>query len=366
MKIGILTLPLHSNYGGILQAYALQSILERMGHEVIVVDKDNSRQEDFLHQVYSILRYIRYGFNHSFIPNKSFNKRKALRESNTRHFINEYIHLYPVNKMVKDFPRDVDAIVVGSDQIWRKKYFLWKVDGDICNAFLKFTTDWVIKRIAYAASFGTDDWEYTEAETSACADLIANFDAVSVRELSGVDLCREKLNRSDVMCVLDPTMLLNKDDYLKLVGGNKQKEEAHTLLVYVLDETEEKQGLVNRIAQERGLTPLYANQPNKSKAQPSVEHWLKGFRDSDFVITDSFHACVFSIIFGKPFIAIGNKDRGLSRFQTLLSMFNMIDHLIFSPDGYNSCYDYAISEESSIIIAEKQKASLNYLFNALQ
>lgn len=366
MKIGILTLPLHSNYGGILQAYALQSILERMGHEVIIVDKDNSRQEDCLHQVYSVLRYIKYGFSDSYVPNKTFNKNKALRELNTRQFINKYIHLYPVKDLANNFPKDVDAIVVGSDQIWRNKYFHLKIDSDISNAFLKFAKEWPIKRIAYAASFGTDVWEYTEAETNSCAELINRFDAVSVRELSGVDLCREKLNRGDVTCVLDPTLLLSKDDYIKLAGGITQNAEIHNLLVYILDETEEKQGLVKRITSERSLVPFYANQPDKSKAQPSVEHWLRGFRDSDFVITDSFHACVFSIIFGKPFIAVGNKNRGLSRFQSLLSMFNMTDHLILSSKEYNSSCEYAISEESYMIIAEKQKSSLNYLIKALQ
>lgn len=366
MKIGILTLPLHTNYGGILQAYAMQTVLERMGHEVVVVDKDNRKKDDFRNQVISILRYIRHGFGRSFLPNKAFNRNKALRESNTSVFINQYIHIYGVTNLANDFPRDVDAIVVGSDQIWRNKYFHWKIDGDIGNAFLKFATDWDIKRISYAASFGTDDWEYSEEETRVCSELIRIFDAVSVRELSGVDLCREKLNRKDVYCVLDPTMLLSKNDYIKLIGENIQKTETKYLLVYILDESAEKKGLVKRIAQERCLTPFYVNQPNKSKAQPSVEHWLKGFRDADFVITDSFHACAFSIIFGKPFIAVGNKDRGLSRFQSLLSMFNITNHLILSPEEYDSSDDYTISEESNIIIAEKYKDSLNFLIKALQ
>lgn len=86
--------------------------------------------------------------------------------------------------------------------------------------------------------------------------------------------------------------------------------------------------------------------PLERRVLPSVENWLASFRDADFVVTDSFHACVFSILFNKPFVVIANKERGLSRFTSLLSQFNLQSHLLFSPSDYNSNSDYSLSNES--------------------
>ena len=333
MRIGILTLPLHINYGGILQAYALQTVLERMGHDACLIEE--RRWPLRLPLWKAPLSYgKRILMNLTGHPFPVFYEWKANRErpvvgQHTDKFVNKYIKRRIVENFSDITEGDYDAILVGSDQIWRPRYFL-----NIGHAYLDFTKGWDIRRIAYAASFGTDEWEYTPEQTEMCARLLKVFDAVSVREKSGVGLCREHFGVR-AKHVLDPTMLLTADDYVKLFEAAGTPKSKGTLLCYILDETSEKTALVNKIAAERHLVPFRVNSkvenimaPLSERIQPPVEQWLRGFYDAEFVVTDSFHACVFSILFNKPFIAIGNVNRGLSRFTSLLEIFELTDRLM--------------------------------------
>ena len=208
--------------------------------------------------------------------------------------------------------------------MWRTKYF-----GKIEDAYLQFAKDWNIKRIAYAASFGTAEWEYTDRQTAICKDLIKKFDAVSVREDSGKELCKKYFG-VDAEHLLDPTMLLEKEDYIRLFENSGTSQSPGTLMCYILDETPEKQSVINRIAREKDLIPFRVNSkvenykaPLVERIQPPVEQWIRGFYDAEFVVTDSFHACVFSILFNKPFIAVGNSKRGMARLNSLFNMFGI-------------------------------------------
>lgn len=329
MKIGILTLPFNTNYGGILQAYALQTVLECMGHEVCVIDK---KQVSFPLLKAPLIYYRRIKMNMKGRKFPIFYEFKAKKEDpivrqNTNRFISKYIK----NRSVKSYSetKDLDIIVVGSDQIWRPKYF-----RPIRHAYLDFAKSWNVRRIAYAASFGTDKWEYKESQARRCSSLIKLFAAVSVREDSGVALCRERFG-VEAQHVLDPTLLLNREDYIRLFEASCTPDSPGNLLCYILDEMPEKTAIINKVAKERGLVPFSVksksdniNDPLSERVQPPVEQWLRGFYDAEFVITDSFHACVFSILFNKPFLAIGNIGRGMSRFTSLLSMFGLEDRLI--------------------------------------
>ena len=193
-----------------------------------------------------------------------------------------------------------------------------------------------INLLAYAASFGTDEWEYSKKQTKLCKELLKRFDAVSVREKSAVDLCMRHFAR-EAFHVLDPTMLLSADDYIRQFDLKSLPKSQGTLLCYFLDDSSAKKAVADKIAKETGLLMFNVNAkvedwsiPVDKKIQPPVESWLKGFYDAEFVVTDSFHACVFSIIFNKPFIAIGNTKRGLSRFLSLLSIFGLENRLITS------------------------------------
>ena len=241
-----------------------------------------------------------------------------------------------VSKLSDIDSKEYDAFIVGSDQVWRPRYFENQYLENISNAYLLFSQSWDIKRVAYAPSFGVDNWEYTSEQTSECAKLLFRFDSVSVREISGIELCRKFLGRDDAIQVCDPTLLLTRQDYELLISTQRKVTKKH-LLVYCLDESEELNLMVNRISKEKQIEPYYINTKSTNtvlQAKPSVETWLQAFRDAEFVITDSFHACVFSLIFKKEFLVFGNETRGMSRFETLLSEFGQTSRLIYRSSDY--------------------------------
>lgn len=340
MKIGIITLPLHTNYGGILQAYALQTVLERMGHVVEVIDKQRKPLTTISLSVRIKRAIKKYILRQSVPPVGEFEyyKRRAKENKYSWRFADKYIHRREIIRFTDIKESDYDCIVVGSDQVWRPRYFTTNYNTTMAAAFLEFAQTWDIKRISYAASLGADQWEYTQGETEACRELIKLFDAVSVREPSGATQINKYLHHKEVYIVPDPTLLLNKNDYFPLYKNESTSK--GNLLVYLINETEDKKKLVCKISQAKHLIPLIVNTQVENNSitskgiqvQPPVEKWLKGFEDAEFIITDSFHACVFSILFQKPFIVYGNTERGLSRIKFLLQTFGLIDRLVFDSD----------------------------------
>lgn len=165
------------------------------------------------------------------------------------------------------------------------------------------------------------------------------FDAVSVREDSGVTMCRDYFD-THAEHVIDPTMLLPRSHYVELARADDAIEpicKVKGLFVYVLDANVDKTVAADHIAGCLALDQFSVKVPSKDSsdslnvvAVAPVEDWLRGFENADFVFTDSFHGCVFSIIFNKPFIAYGNKNRGLCRFESLLRMFHLEDRLVDS------------------------------------
>lgn len=365
MRIGIYTLPLHINFGGILQAYALQTILERLGHEVIIIDRPpcpilNRHKKTFIYAKRFIKKYL-LKQNIDIFKEKNYYKTYPAISQNTQKFINRYIHRIVVNDVKELNPGNFDAIVVGSDQIWRAVY-----NSRIENSYLLFAKDWTIKRIAYAASFGTDQWEYSSLQTASCASLLQKFDAVSVREASAIKLCERNFHVNATL-VLDPTMLLTKEDYIQLINAVQTIPSQGNLLSYILDETPEIEEFINKIAREKKLKPFRINgkaenknAPLEERIQPSVEQWLRGFLDAEFIITDSFHACVFAIIFNKPFIACGNKKRGLARFESLLNTLNLQNRLITDITHFNLQKAFE-KMEMGYVLKKMQDISLEFI-----
>lgn len=335
MKIGVVTLPLHNNFGGILQAYALQRSLEKLGHSAILIDKSRYVSLGSWYKKYPI--YIKRGINR-YILGKDIIVKADVEQNRVPRAIAKYTEPFIEKNIKRIYTKDFsnikkryfDVLIAGSDQIWRPQYFFSKIE----NAYLDFAKEWDIKRIAYATSFGTEEWEYKEEQTNNCATLLKKFNAVSVRESSAVILCNEYFGVK-AEHVLDPTMLLNKEDYIKLFKDYNAAQNDGNLFCYILDEGEEKKNIIDCIAKEKGLKPFYVNSryedpnaPLEERIQQPVEKWLRAFYDAEFVITDSFHACVFSIIFNKPFIVYGNKERGLARFNSLLSIFKLEERIV--------------------------------------
>lgn len=342
MKIGILTQPLQSNYGGLLQNYALQQTLVKAGHEVKTIDWNagNNLRE--------VLYRIKVKMMHALSPSKypasgywPTVKERSVIQRNTNRFVQSYIKHTEVIHSYKGFVKQstngaYDAFVVGSDQCWRPAY-----NAFLPSMFLDFAQKKQVKRIAYAASFGTDKWEFTPQQTNICAALAKMFDLVTVREDSGVKLCKEFLG-VDAMHVLDPTMLLTKDDYIQLIEAEKEPHSAGTLFNYILDPNAKKTAFIQRVAKVQKQTSFQVLPKCQAETRtmedvknriedcvfPSVTAWLRAFMDAEMTIVDSFHGMVFSIIFNKPFWVIGNEERGMSRFTSLLKQFQLEDRLL--------------------------------------
>lgn len=335
MRIGIITQPLRTNYGGLLQAYALQTVLERMGHQVSILDVPYKKSLFLWKMPLALVKRLilkcLLGRKLVVFAEFIYNKQILTVSQYTRLFISKHLHRVEISNFNKLDNADFDALVVGSDQVWRPRY-----NDDIYKCFLDFAQSWRVKRLSYAASFGTDQWEFTLKQTMECARLANFFDVITVREDSGVKLCSDNL-RVSASHVLDPTLLLNCEDYDRLVFATSIQKSVGNMMSYVLDFSPEITALVQKVAKQKHLIPFNAisrvedlSAPMEERIQPPLEQWLRGFQDASFVVTDSFHACVFSIIYNVPFAVLGNFQRGQSRFHSLLKQFGLEDRLVSS------------------------------------
>lgn len=375
MRIGILSLNPGHNYGGILQLFALQTVLESMGHKVTVICKNRyDKEPDFLHSykyMSRMLRMIRQksSWENTVIPERTINDIIRTNIQNTERFMDVYLHrkIYSSLKDIKE--TDFDCIIVGSDQVWRKNYFEGQYSISIDNAYLSFADKWNIKRIAYAASFGTDEWEYSDDETIRCGRLLRKFNNVTVRECAGVALCKNKFDVTASQ-MIDPTLILTADDYIEKIAFLPTNEKKK-LIVYVLDKNKELGILTERVSKEKNLRifNIGAESDNillRNNILPPVEDWLQGFREAGFVITDSFHACVFSVIFRIPFVVIGNKKRGYERFESFLKMLGLEGNLLSDIYKYESFKDYSVSDDAIKELNKLRAISQNFLKESLR
>ncbi|UTW10633.1 polysaccharide pyruvyl transferase family protein [Marinobacterium rhizophilum] len=341
MKIAIMTQPLGKNYGGMMQAFALQKVLKNMGHEVVTIDRQPAGHGIVHNSLRLIYRSIQ----------KIKGKRKApvnierhypLIFNNPHGFIKNNIKIsesfFSTEKLKSHFSNNsYDAVVVGSDQTWRPRY-----SPDIYNFYLDFLSCNNVKRVAYASSFGVDSWEYSAEETKRCAELAKQFDAISVRETSGIELCDKYLGVKSEF-VLDPTLLLEKEDYLELIGDRYRNDAGEGVFTYWLDRSDEKRVAAEQLANQLNTYSYQCQAKNsinslnssnlKNYKMPPVEDWLASFAKASVVLTDSFHGMVFSIIFQKPFVVVVNKERGASRFISLLNKLGLEERLVDKPES---------------------------------
>lgn len=359
MKIGIITHPLFHNYGGTLQAFAMQEILRRLGHDPITIDylpNSMSRGRYCLAQIKTLI--YKLTFRHS---RKFFSYPKRIRRSNFQKFMDKYmcltetVHKYRVGILRK---YKIDAIIVGSDQVWRGQYHSPSEQPDL---FLKFAKNYHVPKVAYAASFGVNTWEYSDKLTKECAKYAKLFRAISTREDSGVTLCKEYLH-VEAIGVSDPTLLLDKEDYEKICSDIPIHKDAY-LLAYLLDMTEDQEKKIRDFAIRNNLHVKFCTAERDILF--SIEEWLALFRDASFVITNSFHGTVFSIINNKNFYTIVNESRGADRFVSMLSRFKLEDHLFqdikYMPSGIVSVDWDAVNQ----LKEEWKNASVLFLKNNL-
>lgn len=321
MKIGIITMPLLMNYGGILQNYALQTVLRDLGHNPITFRMDKKEYWGWI--ISSIKAIIR--FRRPSIPPWVFRKRFSGMER----FVDQYINVtrrqdFFSKQNIQEY--QLDALCVGSDQIWRPKYMYYMHIEDM---FFHFARGYKMLKFSYAASFGTSEWEFTSEQTNACRALIKQFHGVSVRESSGVALCKEHFG-VQAQWVLDPTLLLSSSHYESLCEDIPIAEK--NVFAYLLDVSPDKKAFVQKIAKQLGLKAAIISAGADMNSEDCPERWIANFRDAAFVVTDSFHGTAFSIIFRRDFLTFTNAQRGNARFDSLVKIFGIENQIIKDTD----------------------------------
>lgn len=353
-KVLIVTLEQGANYGGMLQAYALQRRINGLG-----LNAESTHTHGALRR-----RIIKALPGMKWAISKIKGKAKVDRNITTqytRKFVENNIKLVSYRDAVqKSHKGKYDAYVVGSDQVWRSSYTY------VPHNLFSFVHGDATK-ISYAASFGRDDLsEYGDQLIAKTKKLAQRFDAISVREDSGMAIVKERWGLEAEHHV-DPTLLVDASEYTGLIENPTSELYAPDgdLFSYVLDADKSKQDIAHIVAKNQGLKvfTVIDGDENSGQPMPPVEQWLRSFRDAQYVVTDSFHGMVFAIIFNKPFIAIGNKARGLARFTSLLKIFGLEDRLVsdvseVTPELINAKIDW---KKVNAIKAREQKRSMEYL-----
>lgn len=331
MKIATLTLPFHPNYGAVLQAFSLQKILEELGHETECIDITYRSLRPTYRNILSDLK--------TKLTNR---KPKILTDYGNvyfKKFINEEIN--KTNQIIWSYQFknkkifNFDAYVVGSDQVWREEY-----SKNIKRYLFDFVEDKPIK-IAYAASFGTNS---KLIPIDKYLTLAKKFKSVSVREKDGIRICKNFLGVSAKQ-VIDPTLLIDPNYFNNIIKRYScSNAKLNKYYCYILDQSPAMIQSLN----DFNSNVYIENYMAADKDKISIGDWLKRIRDSSFIITDSFHGVVFSIIFNKRFVAIGNSRRGLSRFESILNLFGLEERLILDCDLTSSKIENILQKKLDI------------------
>jgi hypothetical protein len=347
MKIGIMTFWWsRDNYGQILQCYALQKYLRDAGHDAYLIRYDP--RNDYTYTKTPFLRKVLKAFNpiklYNFLSYKKreFYKNTYEKQKNSQRnfegFRIEFIKqsektYYSYDELVKN-PPVADVYIVGSDQVWNT--FGMNKAINVIRAYLLDFGDQSIKRIAYAVSFGKEVLD--NDSITIFAKLLPNFDYISVREKSGVDICK-KCGSNNVEWVLDPTMLLEADKYHVLYKDEdiKKPKKPYCLLYFLNWESNLTIQTVYNWAKRENLDVIYVSGNGESdkykKIYPTIPEWIYLIEHAEYVITNSYHCSVFSLLFNKQFCIlplIGEYVGMNSRFDSLFELFQIESRFINS------------------------------------
>ena len=366
MTIGILTYWWsQDNYGQLLQCYALQEYLRRHGHEPFLIryrfDGDLKRTPF----IFRCLKALNPVLLCLYIKKRKHDKHIRIEQSlNDRDFDNfrkTYIAQFPtIYKSYTDLcknPPNADAYIVGSDQVWS----FWSKDihryKNIVHAyFLDFGLP-SIKRLSYAASWGVTELAKYQNEI---VPLLKQFDYVSVREKDGLGFCRT-CGRNDVEWVCDPTLLLDADFYRQLYNQNRIRQiKRRYVLLYMLNtECDFDIQKVFDFAHENNYEVVYITGngvvDTRKKCFATIPEWLYMIDNAAYVITNSFHGSVFSIVFQKPFgiVPLSGKARKMN------ARFDSLFELCGTGNRYICNYDFSILEKK--YTTQKTVASEKFL-----
>lgn len=389
MKIGVVTYVKCDNYGAELQAFAMQFVLNKLGYDAEIIDLEK-KTKDLSKSPRNIFRSIvnRYKMYGAVKGTKSVVnlvltkiRQKQSEKDNAdqitkkhelfiKFFETKMKHssCYYSYEDMYTAKLDYDAFVAGSDQIWN---YMHTDHLDIY--FLMFAKDKNVKKISYAASISVP--KIPMAMVSDYKNYISNLDAVSVRELQGQQIA-QKLTNKHVECVLDPTLLITKNEWIKYVANPNSIEDKKYVVIYTLSGSRYIYNLAKKIANEidaevvnikdgylrtkgdEGITHLYDVGP---------QEFISIFSKAVYVITDSFHGTAFSINFNIPFTTLVNPVSNMnSRVLSILTITNLKNRIIYDDGSETEPESYFVDYVPvNKIINEWRQKSISFITSSL-
>ncbi|MDD4112286.1 MAG: polysaccharide pyruvyl transferase family protein [Herbinix sp.] len=358
MKVGVVTFHSANNYGAVLQTWALQKVLKDLGVKPGVINY----HPDIIDGLYDPMR-LKRGLSRNLLRCKLYlrNKKSLTRYNKFHSFLKTRINLigdYRTYKELVDARLNLDAYIVGSDQVWNPTH----IGGYNPAYYLEFAEPGS-KRISYAASLGSD-YVATKYKND-MEKALQSFSNISVRERS-IQTTISKLVDKPVEVVLDPTLLLNKEDYDEIKVTSKYKEPY--ILVYSIEKNPQLIEFANRISVSLGM-PILQRRPLNgliNQLEPfytsDAGEFLGLIESAAYVITNSFHGTVFSILYGKPFASMLHTDTG-KRTEDLLTDLGLSSHILYDIKDFNNLDIFKIGnmEETEEKILRLRESSMRFL-----
>ena len=341
-----------SNYGSGLNGYAVYKTLKALGKSVLLVMKHNASENDWELADTHNGRFIR-----KFYPKEDVSP------------------VIPFNRL-HELNNIVDTFITGSDQIWN-----FNINRAFDMVYLQnFVAD-NKRKISFATSFGHDFDKTPPKNLPRSVQLMNRYNAISVREKSGVEICKNTYG-VNASVVVEPVFCLEKKDYLEMAEQSEMDEKGPYILTYILDPTPEKRRAIQYYCKASGLRAINILDGNHMHFErnkrilnlPGIvddlcaHDLMKLYVNCEFVLSDSFHGTAFAIIFNKPFLSIMNSHRGAARFGELLSKFNLTDRLVSSsksiPEDPKFFEQIDYTEVNEIINREREQ-TIEWLKKAL-
>jgi len=363
VKAGVITFHSAHNFGATLQAWALQKVLKNYNIEACVINYHPSIIDD----LYDPLKE-KYGMEKVLagIKLRFQNPRSLKRYRNYTSFIKNNFDLlgdFTTYEELEAAGLDLDAYIAGSDQVWNSEH----IGGFDPAYFLDFVKPGSLK-ISYAASIGRDYLLPVYHEQ--IRNSLKSFTSISVREKSARKPVKE-LAGKPVDVVLDPTLLLPREEYDEIKTTPDIK--GQYIFVYMMEHNPDVVTFANRVSTATGL-PIVQRRPNKifkneiaTCYTSAPGDFLGLIENAEYVITNSFHGTVFSIIYETPFVSMLHSNTG-SRTVDLLKALNMESHLLYNPADFTDFSMFRIENQEKLRkkIKELRQTSLLYLLDALR
>lgn len=371
LKVGIITLNGYFNYGNRLQNYALQEVIKGLGFEVDTIIKENTKEMNGnrtitdrikslstrpLPEVISILEKK--------CTNKAYkqriNRRTDIFKEFSQKYINETDYAISEDNILEGLADQYEFFVVGSDQVWNPHY-----QKGSSIEFLTFASQQ--KRVSYAASFGINS--IPEEFVDDYSKWLSEMNHISVREHAGAEIVEELTDR-EVEVVLDPTLLLSKEEWLEIAEVASDKPKKGYVLTYFLGKvSKERKSYIQKIAKENDLEIINLAQLNEKVPYLSgPSEFIDYINTAEIFLTDSFHGAAFSIMLHTPFIVFdreGNSPSMNSRIDTLLGTFKLESRTFNNFTNDDELFKVDFSHIEAILKNEQDKAT-QYLLKALR